>query len=308
MISWLIFALLSAFLWASVNHIDKFLLSKYCKEREIGGLTIFSGLIAIPVLIMLLILDPLILSNLQFPSIILIVMSGVCYLLAIIPYLYALENDEVSTVAPQMILTTVFTMILGYLFLNETLTIIQLLGTGVIILGSLLISLDIKSILGTKFKSRMFFLMLIATSLMAINAFLFKYVAITASFISTVFWLHVGYLLATFLIFVTIKSYRRQFFKLIDINPNGIIAVNLFSEAITITGNLSLHYATLLVPLALAEVVAEGSQPFFILAISVAISMLYPTLGKERLYYKEMLLKLASIILMLIGIVMINIH
>jgi drug/metabolite transporter (DMT)-like permease len=307
MTTWIIFPLLAAFLWASVNHIDKYLLSKFCRNREVGGLIIFSGLIAIPASIGLLIIKPSVITNIDLISAVILILSGVCYLLAVIPYLYALEDDDVSTVAPQMILTTVFSLILGYFFLHEKLTSIQFLGTLIIIIGSLLISLDLKDFSNTKFKSRMFFLMLTATFLMSLNAFTFKYVAIEADFITSIFWLNIGYLLITVFIFLFIKKYRNQFFTLVHVNPTGIISINLISEILTIIGNISLHYATLFVPLALAEVVTEGSQPFFILLISILITKLYPSLGEKHLGTKEISIKFTAAILMAVGIILINI-
>ncbi len=307
MSDWLIYPAVAAFLWASVNHLDKYILSKYCKEREVGGLVIFSGLIAVPILLLLLLIDPNIILGKSIESIIFVVLSGACYIAAIIPYLYALDTDDVSTVAPQMILIPVISAIFAYIFLSETLTFIQLLGTCITIIGSILISLDIRDVLKTRFKSRVFFLMLISSVFMSLNVFFFRYAAVAEDFISEVFWLHLGYLLITIIIFIFIKSYRQQFIKLIKINPKGIISINFISEVTTIGGNLLVHYATLLAPIALVEVAVEGIQPFFVLAISIIITVFHPSLGKEHLNYKETFLKLGAITLMAIGIILINI-
>jgi len=46
--SWFLFALIGPALWALVNHIDKYIISKYFTGRGVGSLVLFtsaSGLI-----------------------------------------------------------------------------------------------------------------------------------------------------------------------------------------------------------------------------------------------------------------------
>ena len=51
--NWIFYSLIPAFLWAIVNHIDKYLIDKYCKGLNVGSLVIFSSLIGLPVMLVM---------------------------------------------------------------------------------------------------------------------------------------------------------------------------------------------------------------------------------------------------------------
>ena len=48
--NWFLLALIAPILWSIVNHIDKYMLSKYLKGRGVGALLIFSALASFVIL------------------------------------------------------------------------------------------------------------------------------------------------------------------------------------------------------------------------------------------------------------------
>lgn len=299
--NWIIFPIIAAALWATVNHLDKYLLDKYCKNREVGGLIIFSSIIGLPVAGLIFAINPTVI-NIDPLTAIVITIAGSMYLLGIIPYLYALDIDETSVVAPQALMLTIFTGILGYIFLNEEITLTQAIGLAIILIGALTLSLELSNLKTIRLKSKVFALMLLSSFFIAIHIFLFKYFAIDISFWKTVFWLHIGFIFLAVFFLIFQKNYRAQFFALVKTNPLRIITINIIGEVITILGNISSYYGALFAPLAIAEGITEGIQPIFVIAIGIIITVLYPNLTKENIQLKNIIHKTTSIIVMILGL------
>src|SRR5688572_24757687 len=97
--SWFFIALWAPFLLACANHNDKFLLSRYLKEKTIGSMVIFSSLcssIAIPIILFIR-PDAYSVSFVQGSA---LVATGMLSVLTAVCYLNALDMDEASFVTP----------------------------------------------------------------------------------------------------------------------------------------------------------------------------------------------------------------
>src|SRR5688572_27037499 len=97
--SWFFIALWAPFLLAGANHVDKFLLSKHLKDKNIGPIVIFSALfssVAIPIVFFI---QPSVFEVNLVPGSALVA-TGTLSVLAAVCYLYALDFDEASFVTP----------------------------------------------------------------------------------------------------------------------------------------------------------------------------------------------------------------
>jgi drug/metabolite transporter (DMT)-like permease len=108
------------------------------------------------------------------------VLAGVCYL-------YALEIDEASFVVPFYQTAPIFAYVLGYFVLGETITFAQGVGSFVIIVGAIALSLQFGR-RGIRFKRNVVALMLAASVLSAVNGVVFKLIAVQAGFWVSLFW------------------------------------------------------------------------------------------------------------------------
>src|ERR1043166_5849751 len=97
--SWFFIALWAPFLLACANHNDKFLLSRYLKEKSIGAIVIpsslFSG-VAIPIVSFIQPGG----YDIRFGEGTAVVVAGMSSVLAAVCYLHALAIDEASFVTP----------------------------------------------------------------------------------------------------------------------------------------------------------------------------------------------------------------
>jgi drug/metabolite transporter (DMT)-like permease len=296
--SWFFIALCAPFLLACANHTDKFLVSSHLKEKSIGSIVILSSLFSSVAIAIVLFIQPDV-SGVSLVQGSALVATGMLSVVAAVCYLYALDMDEASFVTPFYQTAPIFAYFLGYFILGETITLAQGLGSFVIIMGALALSLEVGR-QGVHFKRNVVALMLAASFLSAINGVIFKLIAVDKGFWISLFWGFVGQAIAGLTFLVCIPRYRRDFldlFKQQKMAAVGLIALSrtLFSvsEAVTL-------YATLLAPIALVLVV-NSFQPLFVFTIGIVLTLVLPRVAKESLGHTKMLQKGVGIGLMLAG-------
>lgn len=301
--NWFLIALSAPALWAASSHIDKYLLEKYFKHQGIGALLIFSGLIYLFILPVFLLIQPRVLDIPLFQAGILVA-GGIIEVFGFLIYLYAIEKDEASVVIPIFQVMPVIAYIFGYFILGETLTEKQIWGSLLIIIGAIVISLDLTQI-KTSFKTRVFFLILLASVIFSLNGAIFKFVAITEDFWVSNFWASTGDSIMGLAFFAFVGNYRRQFIALFRTNAAKVIGINVSNELITLGSGLLFRYAILLAPLALVQTV-NGFQPFFVFLFGIILTLFFPKLGRETLSKKIIFQKLTAIAIMFVGTYIIN--
>ena len=291
-------ALLSPALWAASNHVDKYILSKYFKNVAVGSQVIFTGLIGLLAGIIIL----LIYQNvwvLGLSNSILVAFTGALLVAAYIPYIYAINNDEASTVATLYQMIPVFLFILAYIFRGESLTASQMTGSLLVVLGAIGISLDLTK-QGLNIKSKTLLLMSLSSLMIATNFLIFKIVALKTSYWASSFWEYMGAGLFAVLLLVFAGSYRRQFFSVIRSNAKAVLSVNVLGEAMNVGAKLVATFVGMTLPLAIVSVL-NGFQPVFLFAYGVIITLFLPKLGKENLSSKQVVQKVLAIAIIFIG-------
>jgi drug/metabolite transporter (DMT)-like permease len=291
-------ALAAPFLWAIVNHADKFLLSKYFKSGGVGGLMIFSTLFSVVLLPLIYLMDSNVLS-IDIQGALVLMLAGALNAISILLYLYALNDDEASVVVPFMQLVPLFSFIFGYILLGDTLTQVQIVGGLIILMGTLILSFGMGDNKKIRFKWKVSLLMIAHSVLFALYGTLFKLISLNDGFWSGAFWEAIGLILVGIVLFC-IPSYRGQFFSVFKQNSKPIIGINVVSEILTIAGNWLTAYATLLAPIALITLVS-GYQPIFVFIIGIAITLLAPKLVKEKINRGALLHKGIAIALIIFG-------
>jgi drug/metabolite transporter (DMT)-like permease len=296
--SWFFIALWAPFLLACANHNDKFLLSKYLKDKSIGAIVVFSSLFSSVGMPIVLLIQPDV-YEVSFVQGSALVATGMLSVFAAVCYLYALDSDEASFVTPFYQTVPIFAFVLGYFILGEAITLAQGSGSSVIIVGALALSLEFGR-RRIRFMRKVVALMLAASFLSAINGVIFKLIAMDTGFWVSLFWGFVGQMMAGLTLLVCIPSYRRDFvglFKQQKVAAVGLIALSrtLFSvsEAVTL-------YATLLAPVAMVLVV-NSFQPLFVFVLGIMLTLLLPRVGEESLDRRKMLQKGVGVGLMVMG-------
>jgi uncharacterized membrane protein len=296
--SWVFIALWAPFLVACANHNDKFLLSKYLKEKNIGSIVIPSSLFSGVASAIVWFIQPDVygVSLVQGSA---LVATGMLSVFASLCYLYALDLDEASFVTPFYQTVPIFAYFLGYFVLGETITLVQGLGSVVIIVGALALSFEFGS-RGLRFKRNVVALMLAASFLSATNGVIFKLIALEKGFWVSLFWGFVGQVMAGLTLLVCVPSYRRDFLGLFKQQKAAVVGLIALSRILFSVSEAVTLYATLLAPVALVLLV-NSFQPLFVFTLGIALTLFFPRVAKESLGRMKLLQKGAGIGLMLVG-------
>jgi len=296
--NWLFIALVPPFLFAVVNHFDKYLVQRYFKGAGVGAVLIFSALIGVFVAVPIAIFVPEV-FDLPATHSLLIIANGFLYLLASLPYFYALAKDEASVVVPVFQLVPFFILLYAFLFLGESISRNGLLGGIIIVLGAVLISLELSGN-KVKFKQSVFWLMVLSSSLYALNFVLFKNFTIDNTFWVTNFWEYVGFVIFAALTLLFVRPYRREFFSVLKQNKKVVLAINGINEVVAVAAKATFNFASLLVPVALVSFVG-GFQPLFVFLLGVLLTVFFPKISKENISKRAMAQKILAILIMLVG-------
>ena len=117
--NWFFIAILAPIFWSISTHIDKFILSKYSKERGVGAIFLFSTFFSILISAVIFIFKyDEIISYSSLQNFFLFLMPGLLNALGFYFYLQSLKTEESSIVVALFQLSPVFAYFLGYIFLG----------------------------------------------------------------------------------------------------------------------------------------------------------------------------------------------
>lgn len=293
-------AILPAFLWAVVNHIDKYAIERYMQGRDAGALVIFTGSAAAimgAVIWLLGFVGPVPAQYLAG-----MISAGVLLILSYVPYLYALDRDEASNVGPLFQMITPISYVLALVFLSEHLALPELLSGGMIFAGAILLSFDFKKV---RIKMRSLLLMLLGSLMIGLNVVMFKAFALETSFWTMAFYDLVGAALGGALLFFLVRSYRVSFIGALRQYRHKVFFVNMTAETLSIFARLLNGFVALFLPIAIVQFV-NGFQPLFILIIGILLTAHAPHLGKEAIDRHSLIQKFSAIILMIGGFALLS--
>lgn len=265
---------------------------------------IFSSLIGVFILSFIALIHPEVLNAVPKYSF-LISLNGFLYILAVLPYFYALQKDEASVAVPLFQMVPVFSYFLAWLVLKETIGVNQLLGGVLIISGGIGISLELIEGKKFRFKKDVFLLMTLSSLLFSLNFLFFKFFALEATFWTTSFYEYIGFVVFAFLLLMFVKPYRKEFISVMKKNSVAVLTINGINEVVNIIAKLSFNFASLLTPITLTWIV-NGFQPFFVFAYGVILTVFFPHISQEKINGKHLVQKLVAIIIMFMGTFLLN--
>ncbi len=297
--TWFWITLAAPIIYALVNQTDKYFISHHLKNDGVGAIVIISSvfnILALPIIYWLA-NSYVLLPWLQALA---LAVNGIFTILAILFYLYALQEEEASVVTPFFQTVPLLAFVLGYFILGETLTAVELFGCLLIVVGTMILSFEIKRRGRLKFKRRLVLFMFASALMLAINAVIFKLIAVEAGFLVSIFWDFVGKTTFGLLLFIIIRSYRREFIDLLKIKRGKIFGLIFLTQLLTIVGDFIASYAILLAPVAIVSAVL-GLQPLFVFIYGLLLTLFLPWFVKESLNKRELIQKIAAIVLVIIG-------
>lgn len=289
---WLIFALLTPFLWSFTNILDKILTTKYVKPIDyaiLGGFMWSINLVFLP------------LSNLRVISltfVLLLLFVGVIRIFSFLFYLKAMRIEEASRVSPLGNLSPLFVLIMSVLFLKEGLTQYQLIAFFFILVGGFVLS--IKRIKGLFRLSKALGFIILNTFLFALSYVLLKFAYGHITLWDGLVLYAFGEIIASFILLMK-RDIRKRFLKSVKRYNKKIWVIIVVDTFFGLSGNLASNAAILLGPVSLVAVVG-GFQGLLVFVWAIFLSKYFPKILKEELDRKVLLVKFVAIALMIMGL------
>lgn len=289
-----LFSILAGFVWSWINVIDKVVVSKYIRN-PIFIIFILNVVSLVTGVIILLINR----QSMAGWAWLWIIFSGLLFTLGDLFYFYALRIEEPSRVVPLFALGTIFTVVISALFLGEVFNVLKYFGITIIILGSIIIN-SRKNIFSA-FKSKVLGLMIISGLGYSASAVINKYLLINYSF-----WTVFGYqrllvgLVSFFIVLIYFKEIKRMFLEL-----RKYMFLMSFGEVLNTGAALVFIIATVHWYVSLVSTVASV-QYLFLFIWALTISRFKPSLFSEETNRQVIFQKIAAIILIIGGVLLIS--
>jgi len=300
--SWTIFALLGAFFWALVHHLDKLLLTKFAVRYGVGSIVIFSSLFpafVLPLLVWVSGTDPRTIST---AATLILIGAGILGAIATLCYFHALEQEETTIVVSTYQLSPVFGYVLGLLFLNEQLVTLQIIGAAITILGVTILSFEIHEEKRIRLRAnKVLTLMITAAFIYALGDVVYKWGALDqVPYLIAMFWVFAGYVIFGLAALIMVKDYRSNFVSVLQNRSRLILSLNLLNECLQTAGVMFTAYALLLAPVALVLVI-DSYQPVLVFALGILLTIIAPSLASEKLSRRHFLHKTTAISIAVLG-------
>lgn len=298
--SWLIYALLAPLIFTIVNFIDKLILEKHVRNPAsmppyLAIMAFLSGCVlwvvtGFPIL--------------PFRDVAIIMFSGVLTAVGALLYYRALSMEETSTIIVLIQIQPVMVLILSFLLLHETISVIQFVGF-ILILGAA-VALSARRGLGGIQFSKVLGLLLFVNFVWSLSVVLFKFVAAGDYFERFLSYESWGFAVGGLLIFLFVKSVRDAFLASLRTIPRQALAIIAVNETIFLGAKLLTLAAVALGPTALVSVLG-GTQVFFGIVTGWVLTVLVPSIYREEIARRDLLRKGAIALVLFAGIACINI-
>lgn len=292
---WVIFAISASLCWAMCYIIDKYVLAKWVRSPLVPMVMLgIIGLIASIVIFSVYGFSPLPKLYIFF-----ILGTGVIWAFQNVFYFKALKIGEVSRVVPLFHLSPLFILVFAGIFLGEVFTPLKYLGIFLLIAGAILISA--KSFTRISFDKAFWWMMLSVVGLSAYYI-LIKYLLNFTDYWTIFAWMRIGATIGLIPIFYLympelVNTVRRHGKKVIVVMSTTEI-LNLVA-VLFITIAASIGYITLVNALSSVE-------PFFVLLFIIILSRFFPSILKEEISKSIIFQKIAAIVLMFVGAILIT--
>jgi len=294
---WLPIIVSAYFIFAVNNLIDNFLLLGPPNPKSYS---FYVGTLGILVLLLI----PFV--NFSVPEtnqIILALVAGVLYVLALFSLFYSLEYYEPSRVVPAIgAILPLCTFGLVYFFSNEEvfLGIKEILAFSALILGSFLISFSKKQ----KISFQSFKIAALAGFLFSLTFFLSKYVYLAQPFWSGFIWMRIGSFLAGICFLIT-KEVREEIFQRKFTFEKKTGALFLLNQGAGAGGFILQNFAISLAGLIYLPFInaLQGLQYVFLFLLVFFLTKKFPRISEEKFTKEIIIQKGVSIGLIVLGLI-----
>ena len=307
--NWLSLVAISALSGSAEVYVDNYISDCYFKGRGAVSQKLFFAVGYILAAVVTILFSGFDFLNLDFTVPLLLVLAGICSSLAGIPYYKTLEIDDSTNLGIFMQTAPILYLVLGCLFLNESISPSQLIAFAVIMAAPLLI------ILNTRKRSR-------KTKLRAVfYAFLYVLIEVVGNLIfvkentgeialiSSIALLILGKGIGNVIIMAFKPKWIKRFKNVVKSSEKKVLIPLFWTFVFSLAYTFSYRIVLVLAPsVALASALLDSAEPITIFFMGIILTLIWPKLGREKLNKKSVLIHLAATVLVVIGIILLQIQ
>ncbi|MBR2708971.1 DMT family transporter [Candidatus Saccharibacteria bacterium] len=299
----IILAIIAAVFYAATNHIDKYLISKAVKNADYRALILVSTIIAGGVMAIIYSFVCNFELTFDIPSILLLLFNSALYTVANIFWFKALDRDDTTIVVIMFQLIPVFMLLLSPLILQDQhINPLQLVGGLLITLAAVFLTYEPTHKKFNKEKLITLAIMAFVSLAYAIWFIIERRINQEHDFNQTILWSNITLFIVGIFIFIFIKSFRKSFSKMLKTNGPKVIGLNLVNEMLNSFGGVLSTFAGTMASVALVSFVTQGVQPFAVMLMGILITRLFPKIEKEKITKTDIIKRVATIIVCMVGI------
>ncbi len=290
--SWVYLSLLSGFLMAVVNLLDRYVLTRLVK-RALAPIVVLGVIGLVPGLLVLAVKGRV---GLAGAELLLAVGAGLIFLAMAYFYFRAAQVEEISRVVPLFYLSPAMVAILARVLLNENLSGRKYAGIALLVAGAVLISSRWPP--GLR-RGPAFGFMILAAGALAAYTLATKAVLKSADYWTVFALARLGMFMGiTPVVFRNRKELKAE---LTGRRGGKVVVLMAGNEALAMAGSFVFTLAASRGPISLVNALAS-TQPFFVLGLTLSLARFWPGLLGEETSRGAVILKIAAILVMFAGV------
>ena len=294
---WWMYCIIPAVFWGVANLVDQHLARKYF-VNDATGLLATVGLFT-------MVSGALVVGysyghhDITAKAAIISIGLGLLFILSLVPYIKALQISEASVVIPLWQLSPIFTLIIAWIVLGETLSPLQVGAIILIVIAAMGLVYDFKKI---KLDFKTLSLMLMACLGVGIFTVASRY------FVQEIHWLlfsgltMIGYGLFGVIAFSLKPQSFKNMVSIFKNNSRLLILVFIAMEVVSRSAMIFYQKALSIAPAAIVQTIVAGFTPLYIFVLTILFAFFTPDTIKKLTYDRVLAFHIFCILIMTIGL------
>lgn len=296
----LLYLALSQFLFAWVNLIDKFLVSKYI-DAGIWPLLIISWLAWLPTMICIYLFADISLFSQDIYAILLYMSIWVVMMMGLYFYFKWLQVSDVVVAISIYQTQGVFGIMLWYYMFGELVTYIQVIGAIILICWTIGISTSLEGLKKFAIWRKSIIYMWAASLCRATIPAVFRYANISWEFRVVTFREMFGYFLSAVVLYIFVARYRSEFQDILSSSKIKIAGwMSVCNEILWSIWYIVWQYAFLFWPVAVLLFYTNALSTIYVFIFWVIITYLFPQYMDEDITRDTMIYRLICLGIMFV--------
>lgn len=305
--TWIILVSLATILDSTRIFVDNYASDVYFKGRGAVSQKLFYGYAFILITLVLLVLTGFSFDPNYALNYALFFASGLLSSVAGIPYYKALELDDSTNIGIFTQLAPVLYLILGWFFLDEVFSPLQLIAF-VIILSApfLIIATTKKRSRKIKIKAVLYASLYVFIAVIG-NLIFVKENVPELNFLSEMLFVFFGKGIGNLIIVYTRPKWRRRFHNVVQDSHYKVLRPLVANSIIGFAKDLVYRMGLITAPaVALASAASDSAEPIVIFFMGLLLTLIWPKFGREKLGKKPVMVHLTATILVVLGIILLQ--